>query len=213
VGPKNLDIPCSDIESVPKASMTSPVWPTCPMLSSAGASDSSRSSVCIKSSWRSGWISVECLAWRAANASSSWRIRPLSFAMRRCRCSVAAKTNLTFVNQPRYIGWKMNAYRVPCPVARLPVWLNKISTNKCASRNWHTIWTQSWTASSLLIALWVGLESIKRSGHTYLARLARNLLVAFYLEPSPKRVSEPGKPRAIVRVPTTLGTANLDISQ
>ena len=90
VGPKNLDMPCSVMESMPKAETTSPEG-------ASGMSKSSSSSIFrlfILLSDRRGWGSLDDLACKIASASSSWCTRSLILAIRRWRCSVAASTKL-----------------------------------------------------------------------------------------------------------------------
>ena len=95
VGPKNLETPRSDIESIPKAVTTSPEDAT----DWSGAMRSSSSSIPLlfdDPSDKSGCGSLEPLACIIASASSSWCMRSLIFAIRRCRCSVAASTKLGY---------------------------------------------------------------------------------------------------------------------
>lgn len=94
VGPKNLDTPWSDIDSMPKAVTTSDEGAVSILSAVTKSSSSSIFRFFVLLSERSGWGSFEDLAWMMASASSSWWTRSLILAIRRWRCSVAARTKL-----------------------------------------------------------------------------------------------------------------------
>ena len=94
VGPKNRETPCSETDNVPNESMRVAVdiggW----LVTLSSSSSGSVFSTDTRSSRKRGCGSLEPLACKMASASSSCRILSFILAIRLCRCSVAANTNL-----------------------------------------------------------------------------------------------------------------------